>query len=230
MLNKGNIILVLAILITVGSGFIYRDFESKYSKNSLDKIVLPVPLVNFARQIGDWEGQDIELSETVQKIAGNDDFVNRLYHNKVQNKSVGFYVAYAGQPRNMLGHRPQNCYVGAGWILEETIETEFKSASGVVIPCLIHSFKKPLPDASRVMVLNYYVLNGVPTNKEAEFNSLSFRMPNIAGEIAHYVAQVQINATVKSNILEFATLTADEVLSYLPDKDGKSKQQTAISK
>ncbi len=221
MRYKNSFLLALAVIITVIFGMAYRYCESLYSKDSLQKIKLPVPLVNFPIELGNWSGQDIELSEAVQRVAGNDDFVNRWYQNVSQNKGVGFYIAYAGQPRNMLGHRPQICYVGAGWIHEETEQTQFETSSGRTIPCLIHTFRKPSPDPSRVTVLNYYVLNGVPTNKESEFNSLSFRIPNIKGQVARYVAQIQINAAIKSSVLEFATISADEILKYLPDETGK---------
>ncbi len=220
MKNNNLIILVIATIITLFFGWSYRYAENLLAKDSLKQIVLPVPLSNFPKEIGNWDGKDIELSDAVKKVAGNDDFVNRSYINEKEGKWVGFYVAYAGQPRNMLGHRPQVCYPGAGWIHESTKESVFTSQSGKDIPCLIHKFRKPFPDSSQVTVMNFYILNGIPTNKEAEFNSLSFRMPNIKGEVAHYVSQIQINSAVESSVVEFAPLIADMVLEYLPDQDG----------
>ncbi len=219
-MKKNNITIIVALVLTLVLGRVYRVASSYYAKDNLKPVILPVPLSEFPMNIGDWSGNDIALSEAVQKVAGNDDFVNRSYINSKEGKWVGFYVAYAGQPRNMLGHRPQVCYPGAGWIHESTRESEFKSLSGKTIPCLLHKFRKPFPDSTEVVVLNFYVLNGTPTNKEAEFNSLSFRMPNIKGEIANYVSQIQVNASVESSVLEFAPLIADEVLKFLPDQDG----------
>ena len=218
---KQAITILLAIAILIASGFVYRYTEKKYGKDSLREVVLPVPLNEFPLLVGNWEGLDIPLSDAVQKVAGNDDFVNRQYINKSENKWASFYLAYTGQPRNMIGHRPSICYVGAGWIHDNTEITEFESKHGIKYPCLIHHFSRPKPDSTSVVVLNYYILNGTPTNKESEFNSLSFRLPNIDGEIAKYVAQIQVSSSVKSSVLEFAALTADDIIKYLPDESGK---------
>ena len=228
-MKKNITILTIGIIFFILSGVSNRYLSSIFAKDSLKKIVLPVPLSKFPSEIGNWNGKDMELSSAIQQVAGNDDFVNRSYFNAKENKFVSFYIAYAGQPRNMLGHRPQICYPGAGWIHESTDTTEFESSSGQVFPCLIHSFRKPLPDSSRVKVLNYYILNGIPTNEESEFNSLSFRIPNVDGKLAHYVAQVQISSTVESNIIEFAQITADTIVKYLPDENGVIKIQGEIN-
>ena len=212
--------IIIAISILILSAFSYQYTEGRYGSTSLRKIVLPVSLSQFPSEIGNWNGSEIPLSDAVKKVAGNDDYVNRYYVNRLENKWASFYIAYTGQPRKMLGHRPTICYVGAGWIHENTEISEFTSINGNTYPCLIHHFNKPKPDSTSIVVLNYYILNGVPTNKESEFNSLAFRLPNVDGEIAKYVAQIQISSTVRSNVLDLAAITADEIIGYLPDKDG----------
>ena len=230
-MNRKLTFFLIAIIILICSRFAYQYTERVYGKDSIRKVILPVPLSNFPAKIEKWTSQEMPLSEAVQKVAGNDDYINRQYINRQENKWASFYVAYTGQPRNMLGHRPTKCYVGAGWILQNTEFTQFTSVNGNTYPCLVHYFNKPKPESTSIVVLNYYILNGVPTNKESEFNSLAFRLPNVEGEIARYVAQIQISSTVESNVLDLAALSADIIIKYLPDKDGfvpitnKTKQE-----
>ncbi len=217
---KKHVTFISAILILILSGIAYQYTEKLYGSGSLRKIILPVPLSCFPIKFDKWSGKEVPLSDAVQKVAGNDDFINRQYTNIQENKWASFYVAYTGQPRNMLGHRPTICYVGAGWIHQDTKITDFTSINGTTFPCLIHYFSKPKPDSTSIVVLNYYILNGIPTNKESEFNSLAFRLPNVDGEIAKYVAQIQISSTVESNVLDLAAITADDIIKYLPNEKG----------
>jgi hypothetical protein len=118
----------------------------------------------------------------------------------------------------MLGHQPQVCYTGSGWIHDETKPDELRLADGEVVPCLLHRFHQ---EARRVVVLNYYVLNGVPTNQEERFAGVGWRLPNLAGDPAWYVAQVQVSGESETAVRSLATATARQVLDHLPDPQGK---------
>jgi EpsI family protein len=185
------------------------------------RIELPVPLARFPASLGEWRGRDEPLSEEVQQIAGNDDFLNRIYSNAATGETAGLYVAYSARPRTMIGHRPQVCYTGAGWVHDSTGESIITTAAGASIECLVHAFHKAELSGASIVVVNYYVLNGVVTNREKEFAGVGWRMPNIAGDPAWYVAQVQISARSEASAKKLAAETAPLILDYLPDADGK---------
>ena len=73
----------------------------------------------------------------------------------------------------------------------------------------------------QTVVLNFYVLNGKLTADENNFSGSLWRRPNIAGDLAQYVAQVQISSVLESSVLKMTEDVADLILDYLPDEDGK---------
>src|SRR4030042_348318 len=111
---------ILAVLLLVCSGITYRALASRLKLVVGTPVELPVPLSAFPKQIGHWAGNDVPISENIQRAAGNDAFLNRLFINKSSNLWANVYIAYTAHPRTMLGHRPQICYVAAGWVPEST--------------------------------------------------------------------------------------------------------------
>jgi EpsI family protein len=182
------------------------------------RIELPVPLRNMPLQAGAWAGQEGRLTPEVERIAGNDDYVSRTYVNANTSESAYFYLAYSARPRSMVGHQPQVCYTGSGWVHDDTQPDTVTLPGGKVVPCLLHRFHR---EDKRVVVLNYYVLNGVPTNEEERFVGVGWRLPNIAGDPAWYVAQVQVAGDSEAAVRALAAATAPYVLDYLPDPQGK---------
>lgn len=212
-----------AVILLIISGAGYRVLASRVKVIVETPINLPVPLSAFPIKIGSWTGRDIPLSANIQRAAGNDDFINRLYVNKSDNQWANIYIAYSSRPRTMLGHRPEVCYVGGGWIHDSTQQSQFVSAEGRAVPCLIHRFHKPVPEAAETIVLNFYILNGQITNDESGFAGVGWRTPNIAGNAARYVAQIQISSVLESSVRSVAKDITDIVLELLPDSNGKVK-------
>ena len=73
----------------------------------------------------------------------------------------------------------------------------------------------------QTVVLNFYILNGQVTADENDFSGLLGRRPNIAGDPARYVAQVQISSVLENFVRTMAKDVTDLVLDYLPDQNGK---------
>jgi hypothetical protein len=71
------------------------------------------------------------------------------------------------------------------------------------------------------VVLNFYILNGQVTADENDFSGPLGRRPNIAGDPARYVAQVQISSVLENFVRTMAKDVTDLVLDYLPDQNGK---------
>jgi len=221
--SRGKISWIAAFLLLIGSGFAYRTVAAKLEIINSTAIELPVPLSRFPNAIGTWEGKDIPLSLAIQRVAGNDDFVNRHYKNTSENAWANVYVGYTARPRTMKGHRPQVCYPAAGWILNNTDTIQITSRSGRQVSCLMHQFSKSASALNSVVVVNCYVVNGEITCDEGVFSGVAWRTPNIKGDPARYVAQLQISSSLESYARLAATEMIEPILAYLPDEHGLVK-------
>jgi hypothetical protein len=211
---------VAAIMVLYISGAAYRAVVSHLDDALITPISLPVALEAFPLKIDKWTGQDVSVPESVIRIAGNDDYIYRIYRDESTGHWVNVYVAYSGRPRTMVGHRPDVCYGAAGWVCDGTVRSEFQSSDLRSVPCLIHRFRKPGPDGTEIVVLNYYILNGRITNDAGGFSGLGWRTPNIDGDPARYVAQVQISGVLESQTRSAAESMTALICDYLPDENG----------
>jgi len=226
---SGWFIWVLAVLLLVLSGITYRLLASHFELLFDTPISLPVPLSALPAQIGDWVGRDLPIPNTTKEYMEKnfaDDFLSRRYINAATGAWADVYIVYcSSRPGGILGHRPRVCYTGGGWVHDSTEPSQFVSRTGRQILCLIHRFHKPAPTHEQKVVLNFYILNGQLTADEDDFSGPWGRRPNIAGNPARYVAQVQISSVLENSIREAARDMADLVLDYLPDKNGKVRIQ-----
>jgi hypothetical protein len=219
-ISKGRILSsfcwILAVVILLASGIVYRVAASRLEIITKTPIALPVPLKLFPSEVTDWVGQDVPIPPNIQRVAGNDDFLNRLYVNKRTNESANIYVAYSARPRTMLGHRPQVCYPAGGWIHDSTQQIELVTRDGMKISCLLHRFHWPSKEREEQVVLNFYILNGQVTCSEKGFSGVGWRTPNIRGNPARYVAQVQISSDMENSVQVAARDLVDSLLAFFP--------------
>jgi len=211
---------LLAALLLTSAGVIYRALASRLELVA-SSITLPVSLDHYPKQIEQWVGEDVPIPLNIQQVAGNDAFVNRLYENRTTNEWVNVYVAYTAQPRTMLGHRPRVCYVACGWIHDGTESSQFTSRTGNKLSCLIHRFHKPAPDHEETVVLNFYIVNGRLTCDHRVFTGVGWRTPNIDGDPARYVTQVQISSALENSTRAAARDIAELIFDFFPDEDGQ---------
>jgi EpsI family protein len=215
----GAIATVILLFADVG----YHQLAAKLEVVSSTPIELPFPLKLLPVQIGGWTGEDIPISETIQRVTGCDDYLNRLYVHRVNNRWVNVYIAYSARPRTMVGHKPEVCYIAGGWILDSSEQSQVLSKSGLTVPCLVNRFHKPSPSNEEIVVVNFYVVNGQLTNDSRVFSGLGWRTPNIAGNPARYVAQVQVSSVLENTARTAVAEMIDLMLGFLPDEEGKTK-------
>jgi hypothetical protein len=208
--------LFVTIAILIAGGATYRIASAGLGRIAGKKIMLEHPLDVFPLEIMDWRGEDVPIPINIQKAAGTDDFLSRLYVNEKDKTWVNFYVAYTARPRTMLGHQPQICYPANGWIHEGTDNIEVTTRNGRHIPCLLHRFHKPGRGREGMVVLNYYIVNGRLTNEESVFSGIGWRTPNIGGNPATYVTQVQISSTLESSVMRAAGEMSDLLIGLFP--------------
>jgi len=212
----------LAFILLILSGVIYRVAASRLK---LVPSFLPVSLSAFPSKVGNWVGSELSFATTTKEYMQKnfaDDFLSRRYVNSATKAWADVYIVYcSSQPRNMLGHQPRVCYPGNGWVHDSTEPTQVMSRTGRKIPCLIHRFHKPSPGHDQIVVLNFYLLNGLITVDENTFTRVGWRNPNIAGYPARYVAQVQISSVLENSIREAAKEMSELILDFFPDENGQ---------
>lgn len=211
---------ILAVLLLISAGITYRVLASQLELVVNTPIMLPVPLRMFPSKVGNWSGQDVPIPTNILRITGNDDFLNRRYSNALVGSWADIYIAYTARPRTMLGHRPEVCYIGGGWVHDGTQRSEVITRSGRRIPCLIHRFHWPSVDYQERVVLNFYIVNGQITTDQSVFTGFGMRTPNIAGDLARYVAQVQISSVLENSVRTAATDLAHLIFDFFPDENG----------
>lgn len=221
----GWFIWILAVLLLVLSGITYRLLASHFELLFDTPISLSVPLSALPAQIGNWVGMDLAIRNTTKEYMEKnfaDDFLSRRYVNAATRAWADVYIVYcSSRPGGILGHQPRVCYPGSGWVHDSTEPSQFISRAGRQIPCSIHRFHKPAPTHNQTVILNFYILNGRITTDENGFSGPWGRRPNIAGDPARYVAQVQISSVLENSIRTAAKDMTDLILDFLPDENGK---------
>jgi len=212
---------ILALLCLISSGVLYRQAKGLLRSVSASPTNLPASFNEFPNEVGDWVGTELPIPATTRDYMEQnfaDDYISRRYVNSKTNAWADVYVVYCStRPGGILGHRPGVCYPASGWIWDGTEQSSFVTNSGNTIPCLIHRFHRPEPQYQDTVVLNFYVLNGQITTRESDFSGLFDRVPNITGNPARYVAQVQISSVIEHSVRENAKSIVDQMLTFLPD-------------
>jgi len=221
---------VLAILVLVAGGAAYRVLVPRWRGTGQRTIKLPVPLARFPLTVGDWVGTPVSIPATTQEYMRKnyaDDYFSHHYAHSGAGAWADVYVVYcSSRPAGILGHRPGVCYPAHGWIPDSMEKAEFESVRGAKVPCLIQRFHKPVPDYQEAVVLSLYVVNGQVVTNESAFSGMMGRNPNLSGDPARYVAQVQISSLFENAVRRAAADMVDVILEFLPDKEGVVKAAT----
>jgi hypothetical protein len=97
------------------------------------------------------------------------------------------------------------------------------------VKCLSHQFHKAAPAYGQVFILSFYVLNGQITLRERDFSGFLDRTPNISGNLARYVAQVQISSVSERSAKLAARDLVDTILTFLPDRQGRVQAASSFT-
>ncbi len=141
-------------------------------------------------EIDGWLGTDVPLGGSIIRNTDTDDHVSRAYTRAGSREGVMLFIGYGVRLRDLMPHRPEVCYPGAGWTLGQTRVTDLELDSGR-LPCRVLTFSRGGLGSQRATVLNYYLLDGKYCPDVSLLRSKAWR-PD-AG--VRYVAQIQITAT-----------------------------------
>ncbi len=179
-----------AFSLLVGSGAAHRIAAARFARASSS---IPLPrgtLAALPLTIADWKGADVPLDDVVIEISDTDDHLNRVYTRANGRQRVSLFVGYGVKMRDLMPHRPEVCYVGQGWTMLSTRRVELPMPDGNRFPCQVHNFQRGGLDPRRIMVLNYYIVDGRFAQDVSALRSKAWKFNSDVS----YVAQVQIAA------------------------------------
>jgi len=179
--------------------------------------ISPAALARFPLQIGDWTGEDVPLDEKVVRATDTDAHLNRQYSRHGGLEAISFYIASGVKARDLMPHRPEVCYTGSGWTLMDRRSAELPLPNSGKLPCHIMQFSRGTLNTQKVVVLDYYLVDGQYCADVSLLRSKAWR----GSGMVRYVAQVEIIApltatfnagaatqTISDFAVESAALTA----------------------
>jgi len=209
-----------AVALLLGSGVGYRLLAARYGALSHRVPLPPGTLAQVPLQIGEWTGRDVPADERIIIATDTDDHLNRTYVRRERRDTVSLWVAYGVRFRDLMPHRPEVCYTGSGWVLDDEKVTEVQTADGSVLPCRILRFHQGGLENRRITVLNYYLVDGQYAADVSALRSQAWRFDRDA----RYVAQVQVTHgsspfqdTSEASVRAFTTDAAPVILTVLAE-------------
>jgi hypothetical protein len=210
-----------SVILLIASGIVYRFCV--HFIGSIN-VKLPVSLNAFPCEIGSWTAIENNIPATIREYMESnfaDDYISRRYVNRETQAWADVYFVYCGtRPGGIIGHKPTICYPSNGWIFDETKKSQFSTEKGRIIDCLLQRFHKQSSTFDKIIVLSFYIVDGQLSIDETKPSGLSGRMYNPTGDIARYIAQVQISSVSESTIRQIAEEITDMILTFFPDKNG----------
>jgi EpsI family protein len=160
-------------------------------------LLTPAALELLPLEIGDWTGQEAPLDEKIVRATDTDAHINRIYSRRNDTEYISLYIAYGGRARDLMPHRPEVCYTGAGWTRIDKRSLKLPLSSEKELPCNIFQFSRGTLDTKKTVLLNYYIVDGQYCPDVSLLRSKAWR----GSCKIRYVAQVQIatSTTVSLN-------------------------------
>lgn len=215
---------LLAVALLVGSGVGYRVLASRVTDLFVISPLVPGALAQLPARIGDWTGHDRPLDEWTLEWIHADDHVSRVY-TRGATDTVSMIialrrrdVAYGVPAKELMPHRPENCYPRVGWTPDGVYTVELAAADRTSLPVKILHFRRGELEVERVAVACYYIVDG------RRGPSVEMLRPNgwrPKGDV-RYVAQIQIacnegllGASAEEQIRAFAVDSAPAIRSLI---------------
>jgi hypothetical protein len=175
---------VLVLVLGLGYRALAARLGVTWGAEPLD----PAALQQLPMEIADWAGRETPLDSAVWRMTNADAYISRRYSRTNGSESVSLYVVAGVRARDVVAHRPEICYVSAGWKPTDQRALELALGGGTKLPCSIFRFHRGDLDAQDVTVLDYFIADGQRWGSASEAVSMAGR--RLAG--VGYVVQVQI--------------------------------------
>jgi len=202
------------IVAVVAAGFLmlvstaaYRVLAARLEAPVNTTPISPAALERLPLQIGDWMGREVPLDEAIVRATDTDAHVNRSYSRNNASQYISLYIASGVKARDLMPHRPEVCFTGAGWTLIDKRSKELPLSDGMKLPCNVLQFSRGTLNTTKIVVLDYYIVDGQYCRDISLLRSKAWR----GSGTVRYVAQIQIAASAISN------LTADSAARIISD-------------
>jgi EpsI family protein len=173
-------------------GLAYRVVAARLESPADTTPISPAALMRFPLQFDDWTGEEVPMDAAIVRVTDTDAHLNRRYARRGGPETVSFYIASGVKARDLMPHRPEVCYTGAGWTLTDRRSVELSLSDSAKLPCNIMQFSRGVLNTQKVVVLDYYLVDGEHC---ADVSLLRSKAWYGQGTV-RYVAQVQIVTAV----------------------------------
>ena len=207
--KKGPVIaaIIVADILLLVFGFIYDALAVRLGAPVTASPIAQEIVNRLPMQIGSWTGQDVDLDETIIRATGTDAHISRRYSRHQKLESVLLYIACGTNARNLVAHRPDDCYVAAGQTLMDSRSAELKLNDGMILPCSVFYFSHGGLSTDQTVVLDYFIVDGQHCGDDSLLKSRAWR----GSDTITYAAQVQVVAS------STGALTADSATKIIYD-------------
>lgn len=207
--NSKSVIIaaVVAGFLMLISSAAYRVLAARLEAPVNTTSLPPAALERLPLQIESWKGKDVPLDEAIVRATDTEAHINRIYSRHNASENISLYIAYGVRARDLMPHRPEVCYTGAGWTLIDKRSMELPLSDGMELPCKTFQFSRGTLNTKKTVLLNYYIVDGQYCR---DVSLLRYKAWRGSGTV-RYVAQVQIVASTTVN------LTADSAARIISD-------------
>ncbi len=187
---------VVAGFLMLVSTAAYRFLAARLAAPVNTALLSPAALERLPLQISGWTGQEAPLDEAVVRATDTDAHVSRIYSRHNTSENILLYIAYGVRARDLMPHRPEVCYTGAGWTLIDRRSMELSLSDGKKLPCSALQFSRGILNTKKSVVLAYYIVDEQYCRDVSLLRSKAWR----GSGTVRYVAQVQIIASTTVNL------------------------------
>jgi exosortase D (VPLPA-CTERM-specific) len=171
------------------------------------------PLASFPRDIENWHGRDISLTESQFSSLGTRDVLMREYSDDQQDAPVLLHVAfYPRQQQGSTMHSPLHCIPGSGWEVERrTLTTVPLGGFGSPFDANEVVFRH---ENDRILVVYWYLEQGTP--QASEFKGAFQTMWNSATAGRSYGCLIRFSTPITTTTQEALARASALVAAALP--------------
>ncbi len=211
----------LAVLLV--SGGVYRAAERRLANLPAATLIPAGTLLTIPKELNDWRGTEVPLEERIVTATGTDDHLNRMYRKGGQR--VFLWIAYGVRLRDLFPHRPEVCYIGAGWLLDDTRDVVLTAADGRSLPCRMQHFRRGGLQADERTVLSYFLVGGQYSADVELLRRAAWR----SGTEGRYSVQVQVSCPgpfreqAASLVQNFAVVASPRIREVLESAVARSE-------
>ncbi len=188
--------MVAASCLMLVFGVTYRVVAARLETPGDTPSIAPDALAGFPLKIGDWTGEDVPLDEAIVRATDTDAHLNRRYARRGGLETVSFYIASGVKVRDLMPHRPEVCYTGAGWTRTDRQLVKLPLGDSARLPCNIMQFSRGALTKQKLVVLDYYLVDG---KYSADVSGWRWKAVRGSGTV-RYVAQIQIVTAITQTL------------------------------